>query len=568
MADDREAPCLAFAVSSTESPFPAAEGPDDARADAQRAALLHALSRADPAGRAIDPHALQAAREARALADQLGDARAAALAGAWACVHAFRRGDYATVVAEARPALALLPDQGLMAEQRELLRALAMSANELGRFDLALEAAQELIQRAIDAGDSGAILAAHFVLAACLDRMGDSWQARRVLQVALEEGHDAPDRERMIVANGLMATSLGIYHRQRDIAGAAAQRELLEYALQRGIEARSLLRRVEDAVYSVTVRGNLGEVLLHLGQLDDAGELLQGALRDGRKRGLQAHVWRISASLAEWLLASGRGSEALAESVSLLQALGESGPLETLIRLHQAAARAHKLLGHWAEALSHFEAAERLDRRRTNMQLQSQSRLFVTRGEVERARREASRQRARAAELAEQSLRDPLTGIGNRRHLDQRLPVLLEQAQAEGRPLTLALLDVDHFKQINDRLGHPMGDRVLVALAQLLAESVRGDDVLARMGGEEFAIVLPDMPQERAMEVCQRLAQRIREHRWPRGGPDQVTVCIGVCATVDTYDPTVLIQRADEALYDAKRSGRDRVVVYGGVNPA
>jgi diguanylate cyclase (GGDEF)-like protein len=455
-----------------------------------------------------------------------------------------------------------------MAEQRELLRALAMSANELGRFDLALEAAQELIQRAIDAGDSGAILAAHFVLAACLDRMGDSWQARRVLQVALEEGHDAPDRERMIVANGLMATSLGIYHRQRDIAGAAAQRELLEYALQRGIEARSLLRRVEDAVYSVTVRGNLGEVLLHLGQLDDAGELLQGALRDGRKRGLQAHVWRISASLAEWLLASGRGSEALAESVSLLQALGESGPLETLIRLHQAAARAHKLLGHWAEALSHFEAAERLDRRRTNMQLQSQSRLFVTRGEVERARREASRQRARAAELAEQSLRDPLTGIGNRRHLDQRLPVLLEQAQAEGRPLTLALLDVDHFKQINDRLGHPMGDRVLVALAQLLAESVRGDDVLARMGGEEFAIVLPDMPQERAMEVCQRLAQRIREHRWPRGGPDQVTVCIGVCATVDTYDPTVLIQRADEALYDAKRSGRDRVVVYGGVNPA
>jgi diguanylate cyclase len=70
------------------------------------------------------------------------------------------------------------------------------------------------------------------------------------------------------------------------------------------------------------------------------------------------------------------------------------------------------------------------------------------------------------------------------------------------------------------------------------------------------------------MEVCQRLAQRIREHRWPRGGPDQVTVCIGVCATVDTYDPTVLIQRADEALYDAKRSGRDRVVVYGGVNPA
>jgi diguanylate cyclase len=537
MADDHEAPRLAFAVPAIDAPHPAADGSDADRVLAQRSALSHALSRADPSGLATDPHALQAAREAQALAEELGDARAAALAGAWAGLHAFRQGDYATVVAEARAALALLPAQGLMAEQRELLRALAMSANELGRFDLALEAAQELVQRAIDAGDSGAILAAHFVLAACLDRMGDSWQARRVLQVALEEGHDAPDRERMIVANGLMATTLGIYHRQRDIAGAAAQRELLEYALQRGIEARSLLRRVEDAVYSVTVRGNLGEVLLHLGQLDDAGELLQGALRDGRKRGLQAHVWRISASLAEWLLASGRAGESLAESVSLREALGESGPLETLIRLHQAAARAHKLLGHWAEALSHFEAAERLDRRRTNMQLQSQSRLFVTRGEVERARREASRQRARAAELAEQSLRDPLTGIGNRRHLDQRLPVLLEQARSEGRPLTLALLDVDHFKQINDRFGHPLGDRVLLALAQLLAESVRGDDVLARMGGEEFAIVLPDMPRSRRRPLADHHRGRARPAVGREVGPVREAPRLGRVAARWAFRP-------------------------------
>jgi diguanylate cyclase (GGDEF)-like protein len=107
-----------------------------------------------------------------------------------------------------------------------------------------------------------------------------------------------------------------------------------------------------------------------------------------------------------------------------------------------------------------------------------------------------------------------------------------------------------------------MGDRVLVALAQLLAENVRSHDVLARMGGEEFVIVLPDMSSERATEVCSRLAERIRGHRWPPGGPARVTVSIGVAASTvgASLEATELLQRADEALYEAKRSGRDRVL--------
>ena len=529
---------------------------------ATHAALSEMLARADPAGDERSEGALDHAARAIVLARAVGDDPARARAQAWHCVHLFRLGRHDAVVDEARAALAGLQAQRLVAEERELLRVLALAANETARFDLALESAQLLVNLAGTADEPGSALAASFVLAASLERIGDSWQAIRVLSQALDESPDAPLRERMLARNGLLAMGIGLFHRLRDI-DPEGSRGQLEQARVQGQLALELQQRADDPIYAVTVSGNLGEVLLHLGELDEAGRLLTEARERGRVRQLHAHVWRITASLAEWHLASGQAEAAWDEAVQLIQSLGALAPQQTLVRLHGAAYRAAKALGRHADALLHLEAGERIERQRTISQLQAQSRLFVTKGELERVRRDAQRQRARAAELAQDAARDPLTGIGNRRHLDQRFEQLVADAHLHDRPLAVALLDLDHSKRINDTLGHAAGDRVLVALARLLGENVRERDVLARMGGEEFVIVLPEMSAERAVDVCSRLAERIRTQAWPGGAPERVTASIGIAASTPQapLTPAELLQRADEALYEAKRTGRDRVLM-------
>ena len=526
----------------------------------QRDTLTALLVAADPAAGASLQSAFGAAERAPVLARRLDDERASALAAAHLCIHRFHRGQYGEVLQQARAALDGLARWRFATEQRELLRALALSATEAGRFDVAIETAQELVQNAALLREPGPTLEAVFVLAACLERMGDSWQADRLLADALADNASAPARERMIALNALAAMTLGLFHRQRDVADVTEQRALLERARQRAQSARELLARLDDPVYEVTVAGNLGEIHLYMGDLDEAGRLLQGARKAGRVRGLQAHVWRIGTSIGEWLHAGGRNEEARGVMQALIDEMGQGAPQQTAIRAHHAAYRANRALGRFESALAHFEAAERLDRQRIVNQLKAQSQLFVTRSEMEKARGDANQQRQRANDFARDAASDALTGLGNRRHLDQRFAELLRHAERHGDALAVAMIDVDRFKLINDSFGHAAGDAVLVALAQMLRENVRSDDVLARLGGEEFVIVLPGKTMALAFEICQRLCERIRSHQWPAGGPARVTASIGVAAC-GPFDAAALLKLCDEALYEAKRQGRDRVLM-------
>jgi diguanylate cyclase (GGDEF)-like protein len=312
-------------------------------------------------------------------------------------------------------------------------------------------------------------------------------------------------------------------------------------------------------------------VLTYQGDLVAAEGLLRSALALAQQRGLRAYVWRIQASLAAWSLANGQADVALAQMQAVIAEAGDALPQQTAIRAHHAAYRACKALGLHELALTHFEIVERTERRRASAQLKAQSQLFVTRTETQQAQwraeqagQDALRQRARAAEFFETAQRDPLTGLGNRRHLDRRCAELLPQAQRLGEPLVLALIDIDHFKSVNDAFGHAAGDAVLVSLAQLLRENTRAGDVLARFGGEEFVMLLPGMQAERAIEVCERLRERVAAYPWAAAAADgsdlAVTVSIGMVAA-PPYDLTTLMARADAALYAAKRSGRNRMVV-------
>lgn len=173
--------------------------------------------------------------------------------------------------------------------------------------------------------------------------------------------------------------------------------------------------------------------------------------------------------------------------------------------------------------------------------------------------------RALQDQLREQAVRDPLTGLYNRRHLDATLADGLARCGAEGLPLSLLMIDIDHFKRINDTHGHAAGDAMLQALAQLLQRHVRVQDLACRHGGEEFVLLLPDTPLAVARERAEAL-RRAFEVLEVRHGPEvlSTTLSCGVAAFPQhAGQPLALMARADEALYDAKVRGRNRVVVQG-----
>ena len=177
----------------------------------------------------------------------------------------------------------------------------------------------------------------------------------------------------------------------------------------------------------------------------------------------------------------------------------------------------------------------------------------------------ATRAHRRALELAGElqclATTDALTGLPNRRQLMATMETEVLRAARNGRPLSLALLDVDHFKSINDRHGHPAGDAVLQAMADVLREVTRGGDVLGRFGGEEFAVLMPETTIGQARLACERLRKAIerRSLAFPDGSSGRVTVSTGVAILAGGESCDHLISRADAALYDAKSGGRNIV---------
>src|SRR5690606_17607396 len=168
--------------------------------------------------------------------------------------------------------------------------------------------------------------------------------------------------------------------------------------------------------------------------------------------------------------------------------------------------------------------------------------------------------------LRSQSIRDPLTGLFNRRYMEETFERELARMRREGRPLSVLMLDLDHFKRHNDSHGHAAADQLLRGLGALLSRSFRREDIVCRVGGEEFVVVLPGASAEEA-EVraeCVRGATRAMDVRYQGVSLGAATVSIGVAeAFVHGESPEALLRAADEALYRAKDTGRDRVVVAG-----
>ncbi len=174
----------------------------------------------------------------------------------------------------------------------------------------------------------------------------------------------------------------------------------------------------------------------------------------------------------------------------------------------------------------------------------------------------------RMQELKQQASHDPLTGLKNRRRFGEDLRVELARSRREKTVGAVLMLDLDNFKQVNDTLGHPVGDRVIADIAELLRARMRVTDVVARLGGDEFAVALPRCDLDEAEDIADAIATAIRLHVLPGEAAPPVTASIGIAtfgSGSDGYD--AVLSAADTAMYEAKHAGRDTVRVAGQVVP-
>ena len=166
--------------------------------------------------------------------------------------------------------------------------------------------------------------------------------------------------------------------------------------------------------------------------------------------------------------------------------------------------------------------------------------------------------------IRNESLTDPLTGLGNRKFFDRTLSDTMKKATLDGEPMSLLMMDIDHFKSFNDNYGHLTGDQVLRLVALSLKQNIKGQDIIARYGGEEFAVILPNTALRQAITVADHIRRAVMAKELKKKSTGEilgrVTISIGVALLTPGDDSNSLIERPDGCLYAAKRNGRNRVI--------
>jgi two-component system cell cycle response regulator len=339
--------------------------------------------------------------------------------------------------------------------------------------------------------------------------------------------------------DGANSFALGvIYSTRADIRLLEGSAEDALADAERSIELLCAADDPNPYVLGATVRADV-QARMDLGRLEDALQAGEGALSWLGDRVPQTRSVILS-TLASTLREAGRLEEAY-------DTLARAAELE-----RQAFRELSELQLKLERATLEVSAA-----RQTSTALAAKNRqLAEAHAELERRARELE---ALQDQLREQAERDWLTGLHNRRYFARELErVLTEQ---RGGWFSLAVVDLDRFKSINDRFGHEIGDHVLVRVAALLCEVLRQPDIVVRSGGEEFLVLMPSTEVRAANACCERIRRAIREEPWEEIAAGlAVTASVGVASTDDPDQLAALARSADRRLYEAKRLGRDRVV--------
>ncbi|KAF0813837.1 Response regulator PleD [Andreprevotia sp. IGB-42] len=465
------------------------------------------------------------------------------------------QGGYQEAIALMRHSLFLGEEYGYKVHVVDCLQEIARAYYVLAEYDVALQYWSSCLSVSLDVD-------AHEAYVRAQVGIGQIYYAHDDFQAAYDHHLKARDGFESVADDSLKAAvliNIGV-----DLHRLGRYDEALEalFGAQALVQVRTH-REFEADTYS-----GIGTVYLSQGLLAEAEQFLLRALDINREHG---HLWGEAANL----LLLGKLAQARGESVQaaalLQQALAEStsiGAAHLVYQIEEQLSLVFEALDNTAAALSCY--------RRYHagyvaiLQQSSPHKLHVMemRLEVEKARLENAslkQQRAtqhrelkRAEKLASQ---DALTGVLNRRGIETQGEQLFRRAGDETLQLGVLMLDIDHFKRVNDHFGHGIGDKVLRQVAALLKSGCRQDDLVARYGGEEFLVMLPGRAGEGALEVAERLRHLVGAWSWARIHANlAITVSIGIADLAGDAQLCELLDRADRQLYRAKAMGRDRVI--------
>jgi diguanylate cyclase (GGDEF)-like protein len=540
----------------------------------QRLALL--LAAAEGVSSIDARRALEHAREAAAIALGRGDRRAHAQAlylQGHCLDHLLDHGGALELYAQALAAFEATSDSMAIAR---VLRAISLVHDTLGDVSHALDFQFRALEIDERAGNSESRAATLRTIGLVYSKSGDYRAGlefyRQSLALCMGE-NDAIERGKTLNNIGINLKSLGEFG---DALAALAQ-------------AHALFEALGLPLLQCATLNNLGLVQEKLGDHAAAERTLRDALEQSEATGYRQGVAHANLGLGRLCAAQARHDEARAR---LHAALDDSERYQiklTCYECHEALADFYEGTGDSAAALGHHRRFHQLEREVQSEAATNKLRAFQIQYQVAAAKREAELQRERQAvlsnanaeleslnislteanlqktmlldQLERQTYEDALTGLANRRRLDQRLLDEYALALRHGHALAVAIADLDHFKTVNDRFSHAVGDAALRSLAKLLTSQVRQTDLVARFGGEEFVLVLVQTDAEAAMRVCEKLRLAVEAHAWDAVQPGlALTLSIGVCADTSMPGHERMLATADRNLYLAKAGGRNRVV--------
>jgi diguanylate cyclase (GGDEF)-like protein len=517
----------------------------------------------------------------------LGDERAA-LAATVADLETRRMSQFRTL---AEPAAAAERRAAELGDEELVQRARLITASVLLRRGASAEAGQAVHQVLAWAERNGTpylLARAHRELAVFYRLIGDgSAHLTHAVQCVANLTDDVP---LVIRARHLMALAVALdetgshaeaerrFRESLDVAAAVGDQELTLYILnnmtytayEHGDEpaARDLVEQMHTAQarsgrgFSANELDTIARVAMMGGRYDVVEETLQVALDADRS----ALIGNEGDALAECLITLAEARrldqryDAAQEVLDACSRMCEERALHAIrARVREQQAALYAATGRFREAYAEHCAFHAETTALHSTQRDARARVLQAVFEATEARRASEHFR-------EMAHRDALTGLHNRRYVNERLPALIGEAAAAHTPISLAIVDLDHFKRVNDTLSHSTGDTVLQHVAELLEEAATGPAVAARMGGEEFLLIFPGVDAAEAAARCERLRLRIRAYAWePVTGTLPVTTSIGVTTVADgRTTPSAMLSQADRNLYAAKRGGRDRVVVDTG----
>jgi diguanylate cyclase (GGDEF)-like protein len=299
--------------------------------------------------------------------------------------------------------------------------------------------------------------------------------------------------------------------------------------------------------------GNFAIALREGGRYAEAIDALNALLPRYAERGMRPNEAICHEHLGAAFHALGKYGTARTHFEQALLILGDDGSSDEVRDTLEGLSGTLEALGDFAGALTALRRVRSIEQAKGDAQARAAARQRELRIEL-------ARLTSQWVQLAQQ---DPLTGLMNRRGLEAWIPQALLRAE-RGEALTVLLLDLDHFKSINDRFGHAIGDAVLCAVAQILRDNCRAEDLAVRYGGEEFLLALLGIAPAAAVDVAYRLRASVAAYPWHGIAPGlSATISIGVATAIEAAERNTLLALADRRLYAAKFAGRDRVEVTG-----